>query len=117
MVDGVELNRLCAQNNAEGALWRLVRVWDPDVINRWVDQERALGVLTPPMMIGHVAEVCSGAAFVVAQRLTGDRQDAILGQQGLISRMRASVQHKLQHVGGGHKILLPNGAVHSVRKG
>ena len=115
-MDSLELNKLCAQNDSEGALWRLVRDWDPDAVNRWIQREKKAGTINPHSMVMHVAEVCSGAAFIVGQNLTGDRQGAILGSQGLIARMSASVQHKLSQVGGGHKILLPNGGMHVVPK-
>jgi hypothetical protein len=115
-MDQSELNRLCNQPDAEGALWRLVRDWDPDNVHRWANREKRTRNITPIQMIGAVAEVCSGAAFIVASHLDGERHEAILGGNGLIERMRASAAHKLTQIGGAHRIILPNGQVRHVPK-
>jgi len=104
-MDQAELNRLCQLPGAEGCLWRLCRSWDPDKLGSWIVQER--GKLTPDQAISIVAEVMAGAAFVFARGLSGDRQEAMLGSNGMVERLRASIQHKLQQVGGGHQLIIP----------
>lgn len=102
-----ELNRLCQSPGMEGALWRLVRSWDPDRIAAWLEQEKRNG-LPPEAAVGCVAEVMAGAAFVLAQHLQGDKKGAILGERGLMGLLRASVAHKLEQVGGKHIIVPRN---------
>lgn len=105
-MERAELNRLCNQSGSEGALWRLVRAWDPDKLSNWLAHEKRSG-LTPDQAVAHVAEVMAGAAFVLANTLGGDKKGAILGDRGLLAMMRASIAHKLDQVGGGHNIIFP----------
>jgi hypothetical protein len=107
-MDQIELNRLCQSPGQEGALWRLVRSWDPDKVAQWLMSEKARGSIAPMDAASCVAEVMAGAAFVFAQRLSGDRANAILGSGGLCAMMRASVEHKLTQVGGAHNIITGN---------
>lgn len=102
-----ELNRLCNQPGSEGALWRLVRTWDPDKLAHWLLSEKAKG-LTPDQAVAFVAEVMAGAAFVLANHLGGDRQGAILGDRGLVKMLQHSIAHKLSQVGGRHNIIIPH---------
>jgi hypothetical protein len=87
-MDQAELNRLCNQSGVEGSLWRLIRTWDPDKLVGWVQAERARGA-TPEMLVHCVAEVMSGAAFVLAQQIGGDKRGAMLGDNGLVGQLRA----------------------------
>ena len=102
-MDQAELNRLCQQSGVEGCLWRLIRTWDPDKLAIWIQQERAKGA-TPEMLIHCVAEAMSGAAFVLARDIGGDRRGAMLGDGGLVGQLRAMIAHKLDVVGGVHQI-------------
>lgn len=102
-MDRTELNRLCQQSGGEGALWRLVRAWDPDKLSSWLSHEKR-GGLTPEQALACVAEVMAGAAFVLAQHLGGDKKGAMLGERGLVNMLRMSISHKLEQVGGPHII-------------
>ena len=106
MVDRAELNRLCQKNDLEGSLWRLVRAWDPDSISRWMLSEKARGNgFNPQHAVFSVAEVMSGAAFIMGQQLRGDIQGAIFGDQGLFEVAKMRARSKLDQVGGPHSIL------------
>jgi hypothetical protein len=102
-----ELNKLCSQPGSEGALWRLVRTWDPDAVARWMlsEKQRNDRGFTPFVAVSHVAEVMSGAAAILALHLQGDRQGAIFGDQGLYAMSRLMAQRKLDQAGGPHKIV------------
>lgn len=102
-MEQAEFNRLCQKPGGEGALWRLVRSWDPDKLTRWLQEEKRKG-LTPEQAIAIVAEVMSGMALILANALGGDKKGAILGQQGLCTMMRQAVEYKLTQVGGAHVI-------------
>jgi len=105
-MDQAELNRLCQLPGLEGCLWRLLRSWDPDVLSRWIIQEKARGA-TPDMLVHCVAEAMSGAAFVLAMHIGGDKRGMLLSERGLLGQLRAQINHKLDVVGGQHKIILP----------
>ena len=109
-MDRAELNRLCQQPGGEGALWRLVRAWDPDKLTNWLSDERRRGGLAPEQAVACVAEVMAGAAFVLAQHLGGDKKGAMLGDRGLINMVKLSVEHKLGQVGGTHIIVPSKGS-------
>jgi len=105
-----ELNRLCQLSGGEGALWRLVRSWDPDKLGYWIAQERARG-LSPDQALACVAEVMAAAAFVLAQSLGGDKAGALFGDQGLFRMIEMSARHKLDQVGGKHVIQVNGGTL------
>lgn len=109
-----ELNKLCQQAGGEGALWRLVRSWDPDKLLQWLAQEKRVG-LSPDQAVAIVAEVMAGAAFVLAQSLGGDKKGAMLGDRGLVNMLRMSVAHKLDQVGGAHVIVPSTNGTGTVR--
>lgn len=105
-MDQAELNRLCQLPGREGALWRLLRAWDPDKLLVWMAEERRRGA-SPDDIIHCVATAMSGAAFNVARNLGGDRRGAMLGGQGLVEQLRIMVAHQLEHVGGVHQVRTP----------
>lgn len=98
-----ELNALCQLPGVEGSLWRLLRSWDPDKLSGWIMSEKKKGA-TPEMLVHCVAEAMSGAAFVLAQHIGGDKRGAMLGDNGLVGQLRAQIAHKLDLVGGKHII-------------
>lgn len=103
-MDQAEINRLCQSPGVEGALWRLIRTWDPDKVVLWAMEERKKGA-DPEMVIHCVAEVMSGAAFSLANLLGGDKRGAMLGDNGLLGQLRTMVAHKLDVVGGIHQVV------------
>lgn len=102
-----ELAELCNQPGGEGALWRLIRAWDPDKLAEWARTERKATGLSPEQAVACAAEVIAGAMFALAQQLGGDKRGAILGERGLVSMVRLSVAHKMDQVGGVHSIIKP----------
>ena len=103
-----ELNRLCSLPGREGALWRLLRAWDPDRLQLWLMEERKKG-LTPDDAVHCVATAMSGAAFALAQQVGGDKRGCLLGERGLTTQLRIIIEHHLTQVGGAHRIITPRG--------
>lgn len=104
-MDPVEVARLCQRPGVEGSLWRLIRALDPDKVKQWLYEERTTKGLGLEDAMNCVAELQGLIAFIFASQLGGDKKEAIIGSRGLIERTKLSVTHKLDKVGGGHKII------------
>lgn len=102
-MDQAELNKLCQLPGREGALWRLLRAWDPDKLAAWMAEERRKGA-SPDDIIHCVATAMSGAAFIVAQQIGGDKRGAMLGDKGLVAQLRIMIAHQMERVGGIHRV-------------
>lgn len=89
----------CQLPGPAGALWRLVKVWDPDAIDAWIKGEMLRG--TPPRVLaGCIADVMAGAAYVFAQHVA-EKHEAMLGDNGILGLFRESAEIKLRQLQGG----------------
>lgn len=105
-MDAAELNRLTQLPGPEGALWRLIRIYDPDKLSIWIRHERSIGNLHNPEQAVHcLAELMSGFGFALAYHVGGDKNGALFGDKGLLKQFEALLRHKMQQVGGAHKIV------------
>jgi hypothetical protein len=92
-----EIDELCKRPGTEGALWRLVKHWNPDGIGTWAAAEQMAG--TPAMELGRcVSNLCATAIFGLGTQMDNPRE-AILGRNGMVPMFQAALQAKIsRHV-------------------
>lgn len=104
-----QIDDLAKRPGAEGAMWRLVRHWNPTGVSAWLAAE-ALAGTRETQLAAAMGNVMAGAAWGYANEMSDVRQ-ALLGPHGVVPYFQHSLQakvdrHRLRQSPGG--IFLPD---------
>lgn len=88
-----EMDVLASKPGHEGALWRLIKLWNTDRVGDWLRVEQLRGTPVDDLTKA-LAEVLASAAFGLAIN-TENMQDALMGRNGVIKAFERSLQAKV----------------------
>jgi hypothetical protein len=88
------IDDLCKIPGMEGCAWRLVKLWNPEMIARWMQIERLRG--TPgPLCADALGDVLAAAAMGFGENCAPDVKEAIIGSMGVVPAFQRHLQKRI----------------------